>query len=86
MNLPIELTKIIFRNFMSFGNQYTEIDLTYPGSTLINGWNKDTNSNNGAGKCVSHDTLINIRNKSTGEIISIPIGDFYEMVKADVKD
>jgi len=55
MNLPIELTKIIFRNFMSFGNQYTEIDLTYPGSTLINGWNKDTNSNNGAGKT----TLIN---------------------------
>ena len=55
MNLPITLKKIIFRNFMSFGNQYTEVNLQSLESTLINGWNKDTSSNNGAGKT----TIIN---------------------------
>lgn len=50
MNIPIIFTKLIMRNFLSFGNNYTEIDLSQSGSTLINGWNKDTDSNNGAGK------------------------------------
>jgi len=34
-----------------------------------------------AGKCVKDSTTINIRNKNTGEIQQIAIGDFYEMQK-----
>jgi len=34
-----------------------------------------------SGKCVKFDTLINICNKTTGEIMRISIGDFYEFIK-----
>jgi hypothetical protein len=33
------------------------------------------------GKCVTHDSKITIKNKINGEIITIPIGDFYEKMK-----
>ena len=55
MSTPISFKEIQIRNFMSFGNQLTAIDLTYYGSTLIVGENLDANSNNGAGKT----TIIN---------------------------
>jgi DNA repair exonuclease SbcCD ATPase subunit len=55
MTAPIQLQAIHLRNFLSFGNNLTEIDLTYFGSTLIVGENLDANSNNGAGKT----TIIN---------------------------
>lgn len=53
-------TQLIFktlklRNFLSFGNNITEIDLTFPGSTLIQGKNVDANTANGSGKT----TIIN---------------------------
>jgi DNA repair exonuclease SbcCD ATPase subunit len=51
----ITLKKIVLRNFQSFGNNYTEIDLSSTKSTLILGENLDTGGNNGAGKS----TLIN---------------------------
>lgn len=34
-----------------------------------------------AGKCLENSTIINIRNKKTGEIRKIKIGDFYEAQK-----
>ena len=34
-----------------------------------------------SGKCVKRDNEITIRNKTTGEIINIPIGDFFEKIK-----
>lgn len=55
MSIPISFDRISLRNFMSFGNNLTEIDLSYFGSTLIIGENVDANSNNGAGKT----TIIN---------------------------
>jgi DNA repair exonuclease SbcCD ATPase subunit len=55
MTAPIQLQAIHLRNFLSFGNNLTEIDLTYFGSTLIVGENVDASSNNGAGKT----TIIN---------------------------
>jgi len=55
MSTPVNFNSITIRNFLSFGNQHTFIDLTYPGSTLIMGENLDANSNNGAGKT----TIIN---------------------------
>jgi DNA repair exonuclease SbcCD ATPase subunit len=55
MSTPLKFNSITIRNFLSFGNQNTFIDLTYHGSTLIMGENLDANSNNGAGKT----TIIN---------------------------
>ena len=34
-----------------------------------------------SGKCLSFSSRVNIRNKKTGEILEIPIGEFYNMVK-----
>lgn len=55
MSTPLNFMSIVIRNFLSFGNQNTVIDLTHQGSTLIMGENLDANSNNGAGKT----TIIN---------------------------
>lgn len=81
MSTPITFKQLQMRNFLSFGNQLTTIDLTYYGSTLILGENLDANSNNGAGKCVQAGTSINIRNKRTGEIRTMSIGEFYESLQ-----
>jgi len=38
----------------------------------------------GIGKCCSKDSMISVRNKKTGEIESITIGDFYEKFKNEM--
>ena len=55
MSQPFKFSKLVIRNFLSFGNNYTEIDLSFDGTTLINGENCDTGSANGSGKT----TIIN---------------------------
>jgi len=50
MSIAIEFKKIVVRNFLSFGNQETELDLSHIGTTLINGENVDTGGANGVGK------------------------------------
>lgn len=55
MSTPFKFKELILRNFMSFGNVATSIDLSDTNSTLIQGENIDAVSNNGAGKT----TLIN---------------------------
>ena len=55
MSTPLKFKSLSVRNFLSFGNVPVEIDLSVPGSTLIQGENIDTSSNNGAGKT----TIIN---------------------------
>jgi DNA repair exonuclease SbcCD ATPase subunit len=55
MSIPITFKALQLRNFLSFGNQLTEVDLGNYGSTLIQGENVDASSNNGAGKT----TIIN---------------------------
>lgn len=50
MSTPLKFKEIQIRNFLSFGNVLTTVDLTGNGSTLIIGENVDNNSNNGAGK------------------------------------
>ena len=81
MSTQLCFKKIQLRNFLSFGNSTTEIDLSGDGSTLILGENVDANSNNGAGKCVLGCTPINIRNKQTGEIVTMPISELYEKLQ-----
>jgi DNA repair exonuclease SbcCD ATPase subunit len=51
----IKFTKVKLRNFMSFGNLWTEVQLDSPGTTLLMGENLDTGGSSGAGKS----TLIN---------------------------
>ena len=55
MSTPLIFKELQLRNFLSFGNATTVIDLSSCGSTLIMGENVDANSNNGAGKT----TIIN---------------------------
>jgi|688.fasta_scaffold13800_4 DNA repair exonuclease SbcCD ATPase subunit len=46
----LKAIRLRFRNFMSFGNQWTEINFEDSTSTFIYGENIDTNTRNGAGK------------------------------------
>ena len=81
MSSEIKFKEIHIRNFLSFGNINTVVDLSGDGSTLIIGENVDANSNNGAGKCVSGCTPINIKNKHTGEITTTTIFELYEALQ-----
>ena len=58
MTQPIAFKTLILRNFLSFGNNYTEIDLTFEGSTLVNGENVDSGTANGAGKTTILNALV----------------------------
>lgn len=49
----IVFEKIRYKNFLSTGNAFTEVNLVRPNNTLIVG-------KNGAGKCVRHSTKIDI--------------------------
>jgi ABC-type cobalamin/Fe3+-siderophores transport system ATPase subunit len=60
-----------FKNFLSTGNYFIEVNLQSHPITIITG-------KNGHGKCFFIDTPIRIQNKKTGEIIETTIGEFYE--------
>lgn len=49
-------------------------------NTLINLEDTAVSFSRQSGKCVQYDTLINIKNKQTGEIERIKIGEFYERI------
>ena len=66
--------KIRYKNFLSFGNNFTEIDFQKNSTNIIIG-------NNGNGKCVDMNTQISLRNKKTGKIIETTIGEFYDSQK-----
>ena len=55
MSSELTFLSLRLRNFMSFGNNYTDIDLTMEGTILINGENIDNGGANGVGKT----TIIN---------------------------
>jgi len=54
-------------------------------SILNGGWSKSTLNvimgETNVGKCSKYDTPINIRNKKTGEMMKITIGEFFSMMK-----
>ena len=68
------IKKIKYKNILSSGNQFIEIDLDSYRTTLSRGIN-------GSGKCVGINTKIRLRNKKTGDIIETTIGEFYEIQK-----
>lgn len=39
-----------------------------------------------SGKCLTKDINITVRNKKTGEVYELPIGDFYRMCKDSQRD
>jgi DNA repair exonuclease SbcCD ATPase subunit len=55
MSTLLKFKELQMRNFLSFGNQMTTVDLSNYGSTLIQGENVDNSGANGAGKT----TIIN---------------------------
>lgn len=62
--------KLKYKNFLGAGNHYIEISLNENKTNLLYG-------KNGEGKCFSISTLVKLKNKKTGEIIEITVGDFY---------
>jgi predicted ATPase len=66
--------KIRYKNLLSFGNNFTEIDFQNNSTNLLIGAN-------GNGKCFGINTNIILRNKKTGEIIETTIGEFYDSQK-----
>jgi hypothetical protein len=69
---------IKFKNFLSYGNTFTEIPLNTVRTTLSTGIN-------GQGKCLNVNTFIEIQNKYTGEIQKITIGELYDQENKNSK-
>lgn len=53
MEVLINFSKLRYRNFLSSGNTFTEIDLKESATTLVVG-------HNGAGKCLHRSTLVDV--------------------------
>lgn len=49
--MKIELNSIKFRNFLSYGSRWNEVDIL-PGMNIVLGKDKDTDMSNGVGKSV----------------------------------
>lgn len=82
----INVKTLTLRNFLSIGAVTQAVDFERKDLTLILGENLDLGGDgarNGTGKCVSINTMIKIRNKITGEISEITIGELYERAKKD---
>jgi hypothetical protein len=57
-----------------FAHCYYQLNLGEGSYTVLRGSRQ-------IGKCVSKNTNIKIRNKKTGEILTMPIGEFHEKIK-----
>jgi len=57
--MKIDFLEVSFRNFLSFGNKTQSLKFQ-PGINLITGVDKTTGRSNGAGKCVTGNTKIEI--------------------------
>jgi hypothetical protein len=83
----LKIKNMTLKNFMSFGNIDHEVTLDQEQLTLVLGENRDVTNNgsfsesrNGTGKCVCGETMVRVRNKITGAIHEINIGDLYNSV------
>lgn len=82
----INIKTLTLKNFLSIGQITQAINFDRKDLTLILGENLDLGGDgarNGTGKCVSINTMVKIRNKTTGEISTITIGELYERAKKD---
>jgi hypothetical protein len=62
---------------LSYGNYFTELDFQKHKMTLISGFNA-------SGKCLHINTKVTVRNKLTGEVSTVTIGDLYAAQKKQV--
>ena len=70
---------------MSIGNATQTIDFDRNDLTLVLGENLDLGgdgSRNGTGKCVGINTIIKVRNKVTGEISELTMGELYHGIES----
>lgn len=72
----LKFHKIKYKNFLSTGNVWNTYQLDKSPNTYIFG-------TNGQGKCVCINTLIKVRNRKTGEIREMTIGEFYAQAQQD---
>ena len=72
----LKFEKLKYKNFLSTGNVWNQYDFDKHSHTLIIG-------TNGAGKCVCLNTLIKIRNRETGEIRELTVGEFYAQAQQE---
>jgi hypothetical protein len=80
----ITIKNITMKNFLSVGNVTQAVKLNNSGLTLVLGENLDLgggDQRNGVGKCICINTMVDIRDKKTGKISKIAIGDLYEKFK-----
>lgn len=63
--------KVRAKNFLSVGNQFLEYNLNTDHLTCLKG-------SNAVGKCVDGCTKVKLKNKKTGKIVEMEIGEFYE--------
>lgn len=80
----IIVKNLTIKNFLSVGQITQAINFDRKDLTLILGENLDLGGDgarNGTGKCVCINTMIKVRNKSTGQISEITIGELYEFAK-----
>ena len=78
----IRINTLTVKNFMSVGNSTQAVDFNRQDLTLVLGENLDTGggdagSRNGVGKCVCINTVVRVRDKTTGEVQEITVGDLY---------
>lgn len=66
--------KIRYKNILSTGNIFTEIELNKHNLTAYVG-------RNGSSKCFKFDTPISIQNKKSGEIVKTTVGELYNNVR-----
>lgn len=80
--MTIRIKNLTVRNFLSVGNATQGVNFDRQDLTLVLGENldlggEDSGSRNGTGKCVCEDTVIRVRNTTTGEIYETTIGELY---------
>ena len=88
--MSIKLKTLTIKNFMSIGNVSQAVNFEKEQLTLVIGENldqggDDSGSRNGTGKCVCKNTLVKIRNKKTGEITELAIGELYDAAMEQAK-
>lgn len=77
-------------NIVHVDHGLIQIDMYDYQKTIANAIHKNrrvcVNTSRQAGKCVHINTPIKVRNKKTGEVFEMAIGEFYEKQKINVKD
>ena len=80
----IKFKNLTIKNFMSIGNATQAISLDRTDLTLVLGENLDLGSNgsrNGVGKCVCINTMVKVKNTTSGEIYETSIGNLFNAAK-----